>query len=335
MYTPRVPGEEKERRDRVRWGILGCGSIAQAAIAPAMRWSKTGELRAVASRTDESAKECARLVEAEISYGSYEKLLADPEIDAVYIGVPNGEHARWAVAAAEAGKHVLCDKSLALTVEDARSMQKAFRKRSLRLVEGFMVRHHPQWALLRELLDAKAIGTVRHVRSWFRATLDAADDHRWSKALGGGALFDVGCYPINAARFVFQTEPLRAQATASWKVPGVDISVDALLDFSGGGVASIHGSLRAPFEEGLVVSGDRGRIVLERPFVSHWDPVDVILERTAGREVRHVPGANHFLHMVEHVERCILDPDCDLAPAEDGSANVAACILVRQASERY
>lgn len=298
-----------------------------------MRWSTTGELRAVGSRTEARARDRAELVGAWEAYGSYDALLADPEVDAIYIGVPNGEHARWALAAAEAGKHVLCDKSLALSVDDARAMREAFRAKKLRLVEGFMVRHHPQWTLLRELLDAGAIGTVRHVRSWFRAGLEAEDDHRWSATLGGGALFDVGCYPINAARFVFQSEPLRAQATSSWKSKGVDISTDALLDFVGGGVASIHGSLRAPFEEGLVVSGDKGRIVLERPFVSHWDAVDVILERHGTREVRHVEGANHFLHMIEHVEACILDPEKPLAPAEDGAANVAACMLVRIAAQ--
>ena len=298
-----------------------------------MRWSKTGELRAVGSRTEARARDRAELVGAWEAYGSYEALLADPEVDAVYIGLPNGEHARWALEAAKAGKHVLCDKSLTLSVDDAREVRDAFRAKKLRLVEGFMVRHHPQWALLRELLDANAVGTVRHVRGWFRASLENETDHRWSATLGGGALFDVGCYPINAARFVFGSEPLRAQATSRWKSPGVDISTDALLDFAGGGVAAIHGSLDAPFEEGLVVSGDKGRIVLGRPFVSHWDAVDVILERHGNREVRSIEGANHFLHMIEHVEACILDPEKALAPAEDGAANVAACMLVRIAAQ--
>src|SRR5262245_24786581 len=128
----------------VRWGILGCGTIATNAIAPAIVWSNAGELHAVGSRSLPRAKERAALVGAPRAYGSYEDLIADPDVDAIYIGLPNGEHARWALAAASAGKHVLCDKSLALRLDDARALRSAFDRRGLRLVEGFMVRHHPQ-----------------------------------------------------------------------------------------------------------------------------------------------------------------------------------------------
>ena len=176
------------------------------------------------------------------------------------------EHARWALAAAAAGKHVLCDKSLTLSRADAEAVRAAFRARGLRIVEGF--------------------------------------------------------------------KPVRALATATLVPSGVDGSTDALLGFPSGAVASVHGSLISPFEQGLVVSGDRGRIVLQRPFIPRWDETDVIIETTDGNEVHRVPGANHFLHMIEHVEACFLDPSRPLTPAEDGVDNIAACALVQAAADQ-
>lgn len=317
--------------DYVRWGILGCGAIATSAIAPAIHWAHRNELLAVGSRTLERATRKAAEVGAPRAHGAYEALLADGDIDAIYIGVPNGEHARWAIAAAAAGKHVLCDKSLALTAGDARAIREAFRARELVLVEGFMVRHHPQWTVVRRLLGEGVIGKVQHVRAWLRSTLDHPSDHRWSKTLGGGALFDVTCYAVNAARMAIGEEPIRTQATARWTASGVDESTDALLEFPGGAVASVHGSLRAPFEQGVVISGEKGRIVLERPFVTHWDPTQIVVEITASeRQVHDIGGANHFLHMFEHVAQHILDRETPLSPAEDGVANVEACAAILQ-----
>ena len=305
---------------KVRWGILGCGAIATNAVAPAMRWSRGGVLRAVGSRTQERAEGRARAVEAQIAYGSYEALLADPEVDAVYIGVPNGEHARWARAAGEAGKHVLCEKSLTFSPEQARELRTLFAARRLRLVEAFMVRHHPQWARIRALLAE--IGTVDHVRAVLRARQADESDHRWSPELGGGALFDVTCYPVNLARFVYGTEPIRVRAAARWKAPGVDASTDALLEFSDGRIASVHGSLDGAAEEGAVISGAKGRMTIARPFAPGWAPTEIVIETEAGTSLHAVAGANHYLHMVEHVEALVRDPDLALAPAEDGVDNV-------------
>ncbi|MBS2019267.1 MAG: Gfo/Idh/MocA family oxidoreductase [Deltaproteobacteria bacterium] len=316
----------------MRWGILGCGSIATSAIIPAIRWAGGCDLVAIASRSLERAKAKCAEVGAPRAYGSYAELVADHDIDAIYIGLPNGEHTRWAIAAAEAGKHVLCDKSLALDAASALAARKAFDARGLRLVEGFMYRHHPQWTFVRSLLDGGAIGPVRHVRAVFRATLDDPNDHRWSKTLGGGALFDVTCYAINAARLVTREEPVRARAFARFASSGVDESTDALLQFPSGAVASVHGSLRAPFEQGVVIAGERGRILVERPFVPHWDPVEVVVEADGAKKAHPIGGANHFLHMIEHATRCFRDRGALLFPAEDGAANVAACAMVLDAA---
>lgn len=315
---------------KVRWGILGCGGIATSAIAPAIRWSRKGVLRAVGSRTAERAAERARVVEAPVAYGSYDALLADPEIDAVYIGLPNGEHARWALAAASAGKHVLCEKSVALTAEDATRMGAAFRGRGLRLVEAFMVRHHPQWSCLRAMLPE--IGPVDHVRAVLRARHLAPGDHRWSATLGGGALFDVTCYPVNLARFVFGAEPVRVRATARWRSPGVDAATDALLELGDGRIASVHGSLDGAPEESAVISGARGRITLERPFVPGWSDTEIVVETEEGKTSHVVPGANHYLHMVEHFEALVRDPALALHPAEDGVAGTATLAAIALAA---
>ena len=310
----------------VRWGIIGCGSIATTAIAPAIHWADKNELLAVASRTQERADRKAGEVHAPRAYGAYEAVLADSDIDAIYIGTPNGEHAHWAIEAAMAGKHVLCEKSLALTGTDALAMRAAFAERDLVLVEAVMVRHHPQWTLIRQLIDAGTIGKVRHVRASLRAKLDKPDDHRWSKTLGGGALFDVTCYAVNVARLVIGEEPSRTIARATWASEGVDESTDAILEFPGGAVASVDGSLVAPFEQGVVISGDKGRIVLDRPFIPNWDPTEVVVEIDGGpRQVHRIGGANHFLHMIEHVGNCMLDRHAPLFPAEDGVATVLAC----------
>jgi predicted dehydrogenase len=212
---------------RVRWGILGCGNIATSAIAPAIRWSDNGDLVAIGSRSLERARAKAEALGARTAYGSYEELVADPDVDAVYIGLPNALHATWAIAAANAKKHVLCDKSLALTVADAHAMKGAARANGVRLACGFMYRHHPQWTLVRSLLADGVIGAVRHVRAAFRATLANPEDHRWTQ---GGALFDVTCYPVDAARLVTGEEPCRAQAV------GDVASDDALLEFPSGAV---------------------------------------------------------------------------------------------------
>ena len=311
---------------KVRWGILGCGAIATSAVAPAMRWARGGELRAVGSRTEERARERAHAVEAPVAYGSYEALLADPEIDVVYLGLPNGEHARWARAAAAAGKHVLCEKSLTLSIDEARELRALFATRGLRLVEAFMVRHHPQWARLRTLLDE--IGPVDHVRAVMRARHGVESDHRWSPTLGGGALFDVTCYPVNLARFVYGAEPKRVRASARWKARCLDASTDALLEFGDGRIASVHGSLDGAAEEGAVVSGKRGRITIARPFVPGWAPTELVVETDIGTSVHAVPGANHYLHMIEHVEALVRDPGLTLAPAEDGVDNVAVLVAM-------
>jgi xylose dehydrogenase (NAD/NADP) len=316
----------------VGWGIIGCGRIATVAIAPAIKWSTNGRLVAVASRDRHVAAAKAQELGAARGYAPYEAILGDPEIDAVYIGLPNGLHEEWAVRCAQAGKHVLCEKSLTLTLASARRMAAAFSQRGLRLIDAFMYRHHPQWSLVHSLLEEGAIGQVRVVRASFCSRCEDANDHRWS-ALGGGALWDLTCYGVNAARYVTRSEPVRVAALADARsASGVDASTQASMEFEGGVLASVTGSLHGKDAHSLVIHGDRGTIEVERPFLPGWDPPSVVLSRSwVGEERRYeVGGANQYLHQVEHFASLVLDPARPIWPAEDGVRNVAACEAIEK-----
>jgi D-xylose 1-dehydrogenase (NADP+, D-xylono-1,5-lactone-forming) len=312
---------------RVRWGILGCGNIARAAVAPAIKWSSNGTLAAVASRSRDLALRLAVDLGAERAHGSYDALLADSEVDAVYIGLPNGLHAEWCARAAEAGKHVLCEKSLTLDADSARGLVTLFASKKLRLVEAFMYRHHPQWRVVRAALPE--IGPLRFIRASLAGMLERREDHRWSPTLGGGALFDVTCYGVNVARWMAGTEPTRVTALGDLR-DGVDVTSTATLEFPNGVLASVCGSLGSAAEQSLVVVGTKGRIEVTRPFIPDWNATDVAITVNGTRRVVDIAGANHFLHQVEHFAALVQDPTLPLDPAEDGAANVAVCAAIAQ-----
>jgi predicted dehydrogenase len=313
----------------VGWGILGCGNIATHAIAPAIRWSHNGRLVAVASRDAATAARKARELVAERSYAPYEAMLEDPDIAAIYVGLPNGLHEEWAVRAAMAGKHVLCDKSLTLSETSTRRLSALFASKGLRLVEGFMYRHHPQWQIVERWMADRAIGEVQLVRASFSGVCPPGD-HRWSPELGGGVLYDVACYTIDVARFVLGAEPTKVSAIGieHANARSVERAIAATLEFPGGVLASVSGSLEAHHEEQLVIVGSRGRIEVDRPFVPGWAPTSVRLTREEGTIVFEAGGANHFLHQVEHFARLVQEPAVPSAPAEDGLSNAIVCSAV-------
>jgi xylose dehydrogenase (NAD/NADP) len=315
---------------RIGWGILGCGGIGTTAIAPAISRSSNGRLIAVASRDKTTAQDKAHQLGAARAYAPYEAMLEDRDVEAVYIGLPNGLHETWAIRCAEAGKHVLCEKSLAMSTEAARRMQNAFETRHLRIVEAFMYRHHPQWRVVHDLVSSGTLGEMRLLRACFAGTLPRGDDHRWSKELGGGALWDLTCYGVNAARYVLGAEPARVTAFADARTPeGVDRSTQALLEFPGGIIASAAGSLSASQDQSFVLIGSDATLELRRPFFGRG--VTQVTKRR-GDEVEQVEvaGADHFLLQIEHFAALVADSSRPSWPAEDGTANVAACAAVER-----
>jgi predicted dehydrogenase len=252
--------------DKVRWGILSTANIALEKVIPGLRRSALGEVKAIASRTEGNARAAAERLAIPRWHGSYEGLLADDEVDAVYIPLPNHLHAEWAVRALGAGKHVLCEKPLALTVADAERMFEASDAADRLLMEAFMYRHHPSWIALREAVVSGRLGRLAAVDSWFSYFNDDATNIRNVLAFGGGALYDIGCYSINLSRMLFGAEPLDVSATVVRDpTTGVDVLVSGTLAFADG-VASFTCATRVETDQRVHVYGTRARATIEIPF---------------------------------------------------------------------
>jgi predicted dehydrogenase len=268
----------------VRWGILSTARI-NALVIPCLHESALSELVAVASRTEERAREYARAWGIPRAYGSYDELLADPLVEVVYISLPNADHVKWSIRALEAGKHVLCEKPLG---RDPHEVERAFdcaeRARRL-LMEAFMWRHHPQTRRLVELVQGGAVGELRLVRAWFSFTLRAGDV-RLDPALDGGSLMDVGCYGVSAARLL-AGEPVTASAQQAVGPTGIDLRLAGTLVHREGVLAQIDCAFDLPARQGLEVVGSDGRLSVASPWGAH----ETGIELSRGHDVDWFPVA--------------------------------------------
>jgi predicted dehydrogenase len=251
---------------RLRWGVLSTASIGRVKVIPAIQNAPHCEVVAIASRDGALAASVAAELGIPRAHGAYEALLADPDVDAVYIPLPNHLHATWAIAAAAAGKHVLCEKPLALSVADAQRMIEAADRAGVRLMEAFMYRLHPSWVAVRELVASGRIGRLTAVQSWFSYFNDDPENIRNIVEVGGGALWDIGCYGVNLSRMLFGAEPDRVEGIiVRDPVSGTDIVTSGILGF-GTGIASFTCSTRAEDDQRVHVYGTEGRILVEIPF---------------------------------------------------------------------
>ena len=264
---------------KVRWGILGAARIATERVIPATMACACAEVVAIASRGLDKARAAAERYGIATAYGSYEELLADPHVDAIYNPLPNHLHVPWTIRAMEAGKHVLCEKPIALTAAEARLLVDA-RARTGRLVqEAAMVRTHPRWVGARELIRAGRIGDVRAVVGFFSYSGMAADNVRNKPEFGGGGLLDVGFYPVTIARFLFQAEPVRVIGTLEIDPTyGVDRLASALLEFPTG-QATFTCATQLPHHQWVDVYGSKARLAVEIPWSMPSDrPSRLILD---------------------------------------------------------
>ncbi len=251
----------------LRWGILSTASIARNKVIPGIQRADRCAVVAIASRDLPRAREVADAAGIPTAHGSYEELLADPSVDAVYIPLPNHLHAEWTMAAARAGKHVLCEKPLATTSADAERMIEACEAEGVHLMEAFMYRLHPSWVAAHELVNAGRLGRVVAIQSWFSYYNDDPANIRNIRAFGGGALFDIGCYCVNLSRLLFGGEPIRVQASIDRDPSsGVDILSSGLLEFEGGRIAAFSCSTRAEDDQRVHVYGTEGRLTIGIPF---------------------------------------------------------------------
>ena len=250
----------------VRWGVLGAANIAVAKVIPAMMRSTRSRVVAIASRDQSKAAAAAKTLGIPRAHGSYEALLADPEVDAVYNPLPNHLHVPWSIRAAQAGKHVLCEKPIALSAAQAEELRTARDRTGVLIGEAFMVRAHPQWLEARRLVESGSIGPLRLVSGHFSYYRRDPHDIRSRPEFGGGALMDIGCYPITISRWMFAAEPIEVIAQIERDPEfGVDRLASALLRFAAGQAVFACSGQLVPFQR-MELFGTTGRIQVEIPF---------------------------------------------------------------------
>ena len=324
----------------LRWGILSTADIARRKVIPGMRRARRCEVGAIASRDAAVAERVAAELGIPRAHGSYEALLADPDVDAVYIPLPNHLHAPWTLAAIEAGKHVLCEKPLALTVDDATRMAAAARSAGVHLMEAFMYRLHPSWVGVRRLIADGRIGRLTAVQSWFSFYNDDPANIRNIADAGGGAMWDIGCYCVNLSRMLFGSEPVGVEAAIRRDpATGVDVVASAILEFPDG-TASFTCSTRAEDDQRVEIYGTTGRISIGIPFNIPPDrPTEVRI--VAGGEPPVAPRievvgfsvADPYTIEIEAFTDAVLDGSATPVPPDDAIANIATIDAIFAAAE--
>jgi predicted dehydrogenase len=262
---------------KVRWGVLGVAGIAVKKVIPAMQKGQWSDVTAIASRTPEKAERAAEALGIPKAYRSYEDLLADPEIEAIYNPLPNHLHVPWSIRAAEAGKHVLCEKPIALSVAEARSLLEARDRTGVKIGEAFMVRSHPQWLRTRELIRSGRVGHLRSIQGFFSYSNRDPKNIRNIPAYGGGGLMDIGCYPINVSRFLFEAEPQRVIGLLEMDPEmKTDRLASAILEYPAGQAVFSCSTQLVPWQK-MEILGTAGRIEVEIPFNAPPDRATRIL----------------------------------------------------------
>jgi len=312
----------------VRWGLLSTARI-NAAVIPGLKESPDSELVAVASRTGERAAEYAREWDVPRAHGTYEALLDDPDVEAVYISLPNGPHVEWSVRALEAGKHVLCEKPLARLPADVETAFDAAERTGRLLMEAFMWRHHPQTHRLLELVRDGAIGELRLVRSTFSFPL-RAEDVRLDPLLAGGSLMDVGCYCVSGARLL-AGEPVQASARQVLGRSGVDMRLAGTLVFPSEVLAQVDCAFDLPFRQGLEAVGSEGTLRVPTP----WgiDAPGMILERGGNSERIDVEPADRYRLQSDNFSRAVRGLEQPLLGRADGLGQARAIDALYRSAE--
>jgi predicted dehydrogenase len=325
----------------LRWGVLSTAKIGREKVIPAIRKAERCEVVAIGSRDLDRARAVAQEHGIPNVHGSYDALLADPDVDAVYIPLPNHLHAEWTIAAARAGKHVLCEKPIGMSVAEAEEMVRVCADEGVLLMEAFMYRLHPSWVAVREIVSSGRIGELRAVQSWFSYFNDDPTNIRNIREAGGGALMDIGCYSVNLSRMLFGAEPDRIQASVTRDpASGVDVLTSALLGF-GDAISTFTCSTRVEPDQRVHVYGTEGRISVGIPFNIPPDrPTEISV--TAGGEppvapdtrVETFPPADPYSVQANAFADAVLDGAPVPLPPEDAIANMRVIDAIFAAAER-
>lgn len=314
--------------NKLHWGLLSTARI-NGAVIPPIRLSPRSELLAVASRDQAKAEAYAQAHDLPRAYGTYEALLADPGINVIYNPLPNHLHAEWTIKAAEAGKHVLCEKPLALTVAEVDSIMAAARANQVIVAEAFMYKHHPQTLKVLELLKSRPIGELLVIKGAFTFDLSPRPtDIRWMPEMGGGSLWDVGCYPISFARLIAQAEPIEVFGWQTTSASGVDEVFVGQLRFANGLLAQFESGFRSPYRTWMEVVGTRGSLYVASPF-KPADRAFITLNFGDRSEQIEVNAGHLYQGEIEDMEGAVLDGQPQRIPLDDSRNNVAlilACL---------
>ena len=329
--------------NKIRWGVLGVAAIATKKVIPAMKKGQRTEIVAIASRELSKARDAAAQLGIPNAYGSYEELLADRSVDAIYNPLPNHLHVPWSAKAAEAGKHVLCEKPIALTAKEAESLIKVRDATGVKIGEAFMVYTHPEWLRARELVRSGEIGELRAMTSTFSYFNRDPNNVRNILEIGGGGVMDVGCYPITMSRFFFGREPARVVALVDRDPEmGTDRLSSAMLDFAPGQGVFTCSTQLVPFQR-MQIFGTRGRIEIEIPYNIPPDrPSRIFIDdgsqlAGASARVEEFPTADQYTIQGDAFSRAIQDDAGVPVPLENAVANmrVIEAVLRSGASGRW
>jgi predicted dehydrogenase len=320
----------------VRWGILSTAKIGVEKVIPALQVGDLCTVTAISSRSLERAGAIARKLGIPTAHGSYEALLADSNVDAVYIPLPNHLHVPWSIAALEAGKHVLCEKPVGLDAADARRLLSAAQEHpDLKVMEAFMYRFHPQWRLTKALVDDRKIGSIRAIQSCFLYFNDDPSDVRNQPDIGGGGLLDIGCYSISLSRFLFGAEPARVLAAIDIDpVLGVDRLTSAILDF-GGRTSTFTCGTQANPQQNVQILGAEGRIELRLPFTPPPTRHCTVLHtHGTGTDELIVDPRDQYTAQGDLFARAILENGDVPTPLTDAVANMQVIDALKESAER-
>jgi len=305
--------------EKVRWGVLGTANIALTKVIPAMQRSPWCEITAIASRDLGKASAAAAEINIPKAYAGYEELLADTSVEVIYNPLPNHLHVPWTIKAAEARKHVLCEKPIALNATEARSLIEVRDRTGVRVQEAFMVRTHPQWLETRRLIRAGRIGTLRSITGFFSYFNSDPANIRNQLEFGGGALMDIGCYPINISRFVYEAEPRRVLGVIERDpLSGTDTLTSAVLDFARGHATFTCSTRLAPYQR-MIFHGTEGRIEVLIPFNAPNDrPTQILVDD----EIIDIPVCDQYEIQGSLFSQAIRENRAQPIPLEDAISNM-------------
>ncbi len=310
---------------KVRWGILSTAKIGREKVIPAMQAGKLCEVVAIASRNKEQGKKVAEHLKIPVAYGSYEELLSDPQVDAVYIPLPNHLHVEWAIKSLQAGKHVLCEKPIGLSTEDAMKLQCAAKEKpELKIMEAFMYRHHPQWIKAKKMVDDGMIGELKTIHSFFSYyNADPANIRNKKDIGGGGGMMDIGCYCTSLSRFIFGKEPLSVWGNVEYDpVLETDRMASGILDFSTGTATFTCSTQLVPYQR-VNIFGTKARIEINIPFNSPADkPTLMWLHSKDNTEEIVFDPINQYTIQSDLFSKAILDNEPVPTPLEDAINNM-------------